>query len=112
MTEQGFEPTAATSGSLARVIAAIWAAAAAIAFYAIDRTRAAISSGPFDPDAMPSSLRIEYFWRMMLAGFIASVVFYAVAAVARRAGARGLGWSIWGATAITAIASVLSVLFP
>lgn len=95
-----------------RVIAGVWAASAAIAFYAIDRTRAAIAHGPFDPDAMPSSLRIEYFWRMMMAGFIASVVFYVAAAVARSSGERGIQLSVRVAAAVTVAASVLSVLFP
>jgi uncharacterized BrkB/YihY/UPF0761 family membrane protein len=105
-------PAAPTEARLGTPIAALCAAAAAIVFYAVDRTRASIANGPFDPDGITGAMRIEYFWRMMLAGFIASVVFYAVLHVSRRVGERGLRWAIVGATLSTAVASALSVLFP
>jgi hypothetical protein len=55
----------------------------AIAFYAADRSRAAILSPPFDPVAVIASARIEYFWRMQLsvfAGSLAAAVVYTAAA--------------------------------
>lgn len=101
-----------TPARLEASIAGLCAATSAILFYAVDRTRASIAKGPFDPDAITGAMRIEYFWRMMLAGFIASVVFYAVFHVARRFGASGLRWAIAGATASTVVASALSVFYP
>ena len=42
-------------------------------FYAIDRTRAAIAMGAVDPTAIVATVRVEYFWRLGLSAFVASV---------------------------------------
>ena len=54
--------------------AAISAALAAMLFYGIHRTHAAVTADYVDPRTVVESTRIEYFWRLQVGAFIASVV--------------------------------------
>lgn len=48
-------------------------------YYAIDRSLAFWRHGPPDPLSSMASPRIDYFWRIALAAFLASIVVFAAA---------------------------------
>jgi hypothetical protein len=48
-------------------------------YYAIDRSIAYWRNGPPDPLSSMASPRIDYFWRIALAAFLASIVVFAAA---------------------------------
>ena len=48
-------------------------------YYAVDRSLAYWQHGPPDPLGSMASPRIDYFWRIALASFLASIVLFAAA---------------------------------
>ena len=79
--------TATSSGSGDRPAGISWAWLTAVTlactvsslYYAIDRSLAFWRHGPPDPLGAMASPRIDYFWRIALAAFIASIVVFAAA---------------------------------
>lgn len=70
----GAGPTNSGAEFAVRLAGAIWIAAlAGCVFYGVDRTRAAWAMGDVDPTAIIATVRVEYFWRVGLSAFIASV---------------------------------------
>lgn len=56
-------------------IATVGTALLLIAYYAVDRSRAAITSPGIDPALVIASERVEYFWRVSICGYLAPLVF-------------------------------------
>lgn len=92
--------------------AAIASALASIAFYGLDRTRAYLVHGPPNPLGMTASHRIEYFWRIGMAVFVASVVLLLWRLLVNGREEAALRWTLRAILPVILVCSVLSVLFP
>lgn len=94
------------------VAATLVATCVSCLFYGLDRTRAALSEPGFDPLMIVESARIDYFWRIGIAAFLAVTAFFAVLQWARAAEPR---WQrpLWRFTlAAVGLSTLLSAVFP
>jgi hypothetical protein len=92
-----------------RLAAACLAAAlAACLFYAVDRSIAAIRN-PIDPRMIVATVRIEYFWRVGLSAFVASLVGIGWFTRAPAGWTRHLARGIWP---VAVFCGALAFIFP
>lgn len=107
------EPTSALPDAVALRAGAIVAAAlASIVFYATDRSIAVILHGPPDPLSGFASARIDYFWRIGIAFFIATLVYPGwLALMKHRAQA---GWAVMqrSVVPVVVLACIASAIWP
>jgi hypothetical protein len=100
------------STHLARAGAALAAAQAACLTYALDRTAAALRTGPIDPLAVVATVRIDYFWRLLLSAFVASLVFFAWATLVRGHEDAALRWAQRALVPVVVLCAALAVAWP
>jgi hypothetical protein len=96
---------------LPRLAAVLAAAIVGSAYYAIDRAIAFLRNGPPDPLGTMASPRIDYFWRIALATFIASLVLVAVDRLAP-ASPRLVQALLWTLAGTMVLGTVLGFAFP
>lgn len=92
--------------------AALTAALIAIAFYAIDRSWAVIQHGPPDPLSGFASARIDYFWRIGTAFFIATLVYPGWLAVMKSRAQAGWAIAQRAMVPVIVLACIASVVWP
>lgn len=96
----------------ARWMGAVLAAAlVAVAFYAIDRTRAAMAGEVYDPYTIVATLRVDYFWRVGLSVFLGTLAagIWWVAVRDAEAALERLAQTV---PFVGAVAAVLSAIWP
>lgn len=96
-----------------RASASVAAALVGTLFYAVDRTRAFLQHGPPNPlqNHNPTG-RIEYFWRVGLSAFAASVVFLLVMNLLRSRERETFQMLSRAMVPVVIVASILAVAFP
>ena len=101
-----------TERNLRIAIASVATALTLIAYYALDRSRAAIFDPGPDPSIVIASERVEYFWRVTICAYAAPLVFAGWYALAR--GREHALWHrvSWAIVPVSVIAAALSVIFP
>lgn len=92
--------------------AALFGSLVAIAYYAIDRSRAFIMHGPPDPLSPFASHRVDYFWRIAIAFFLATMAFAAWNSLMGKHADRGYTVLRRALIPVVGVAVVLSFLFP
>jgi hypothetical protein len=108
------EETAESSAppAMPTVVAALVAGCFSTLYYGIDRTLAFLRHGAPNPLGTLASPRIDYFWRIAIAAFIASLLFMAVQTLWKSAGQREIVWLTRTLVVSTLFCSVLAFLFP
>jgi hypothetical protein len=91
---------------------ALFGALVAIAYYAIDRSRAFIVNGPPDPLSPFASHRIDYFWRIAIAFFLASMAWAAWSSLMGKHADRGYAVLSRALIPVVVVAVLLSLAFP
>lgn len=91
--------------------AALAGAMAGCLYYAIDRSQAVLRHGPPDPLSMTASHRIDYFWRVGIAAFLATVVYGAYVQFVRDAGG-GFDRVMRALVPVVVVCSIASMLWP
>ena len=92
--------------------AAIGTALVVILYYAVDRARMAILHPSIDPTMVIAGERIEYFWRVMVCGYLSPLIFAALYRLMRGREERAMRVVHGGIAPVAIVACVLSVLFP
>ncbi len=105
------ERSARVDARLRHAGAALAGAMAGCLYYAIDRSQAVIRHGPPDPLSMTASHRIDYFWRVGIAAFLATVVYGAYAQFVRDAGG-SFDRVMRALVPVIVICSVASMIWP
>lgn len=92
--------------------AALGTALTLIAYYALDRSRAAIFDPGPDPAVVMASAKVEYFWRVSICAYASPLVFAGWLFAAR--GREAFVWRIATASTVpvSLIAAALAVIFP
>lgn len=108
------QPTtnSASTRNLHVVAGALVAGLVSCLYYGIDRTIAFLRHGPPNPLGTMNSPRIDYFWRIALAGFLASLAFMAVSWGARKVEPVVIERLTIALMASLVFCSVLAALFP
>ncbi len=105
-------PRAAEATTRRAAATAVLTALACCAFYSLDRTYNAIWHPGPDPAQVMASVRIEYFWRLIAAGYLAPVFAAAAWWGARGREARALRIATVSVGPIVVICAILSVVWP
>ncbi len=93
-------------------IAAVATALTLIAYYAIDRSQAAVFSPGPDPATVMASVKVEYFWRVTVCAYASPMVFAAWFALSRGREERLWRWVSRAALPIPLVAAILALVFP
>ena len=91
--------------------AVLFGALIAVAYYGIDRTQAAMQGAVYDPYSIIATLRVDYFWRVGISVFLATLGGGVWWMVVRKPEA-GLRLLVRGTLATAAVMTVLSAVWP
>lgn len=93
-------------------IAAVGTALVLVAYYALDRSRAAIMSPSIDPSLVIAGERIEYFWRVTICAYASPLVFAALFVASRGREEAAWRWIHRAVAPVSLIAAALAAIFP
>lgn len=85
----------------------------AMLFYALDRTYSALTTPGYDPLAIVASLRIDYFWRMAVGGFLgvsAGMIHFVI--MPPGSSDKRYPWLAKAGIPVVLIATILGIVFP
>ena len=91
---------------------ALFSGEVACLLYAVDRARAALTNGPFDPAVVISTARIEYFWRLGMCAFVGAACAILLGFLPARWMAGRLGVATWALPVVIASCVTLSIIWP
>lgn len=105
-------PPATSDRGVGVAAAAAGTALLAIAWYAIDRSVAAVLHPSIDPSLVIAGERIEYFWRVTICAWGSPVLFAALFVAARGRERRALELARVAVAPVVLLAAALAVVFP